>query len=115
MRINSRGVVQAFKLHISGSCVVSTQFIHPHLSIVLEPMKCGTSVQMQLKRALDLILLQLLDHIPEKLVFPKLAFDPMSNSSRLFQPPPEVDLTIPKTEHYSNSQMVPPLKSDLRP
>jgi hypothetical protein len=62
---------------------------------------------MQLKRVLDLILLQLLEHFLKEPGFTELAFDPMSNSSRLVQSPPEVDLTIPKVQNYSNFQMVP--------
>jgi hypothetical protein len=51
---------------------------------------------MELKPVLDLILLQLLDHFLKEPGFTELAFDPMSNSSRLLQSPPEVDLFIPK-------------------
>ena len=61
---------------------------------------------MQLKRVLDLILLQLLEHFLKEPGFTELAFDPMSNSSRLVQSPPEVDLTIPKVQNYSNFQKV---------
>ena len=72
----------------------------------------GALVQMVLKSVLDLILLQLLDHFLKEPGFTELAFDPMSNSSRLLQSPPEVELTIPKNQHYSNFRMVPPRTSD---
>ena len=55
---------------------------------------------MQLKALLDLILLQSLDHSPEKLVFTTPIFD--SNTSDSITP--EVDLFIPKIQFYSNFQ-----------
>jgi hypothetical protein len=53
---------------------------------------------MQLKPLLDLILLQSLDHSPEKLVFATPILD--SNTSDSITP--EVDLFIPKIQFYSN-------------
>jgi len=54
---------------------------------------------------LDLVFLQILDHFPEKLVFTKLVFDlDLEFFYARFNHPLEVDLTIPKTQHYSNFQ-----------
>ncbi len=46
---------------------------------------------------LDQVFLQPLDHVPEKLVFTKLVFDPdLGFFYVCFDHPPEVDLFIPK-------------------
>ena len=68
---------------------------------------------MQLKPVLDLILLQLLEHFLQKRAFSILIFDlDLEISYVCSNHPPEVELTIPKNQHYSNFQMVPPRTSD---
>jgi hypothetical protein len=76
--------------------LITFNYYPDRLFALIVRRKCGTLVQMQLKPVLDLILLQLLDHFLKEPGFTELAFDPMSNSSRLLQSPPEVDLFIPK-------------------
>ena len=53
---------------------------------------------------LDRVLLQPLDHVPEKLVFTKFVFDPDLEFFHVcLNHPLEIDLFLPKTQLYSNS------------